>query len=86
MPDVDLLRMLGAGFLGALFVKLLDIGYQEFRSRTERKRSARRFVDENLDPVLKAADEVVGKLRSLAGDDFKTLRSRHSTEAGYKTS
>lgn len=55
-------------------VKLLDILYQEVRRHFERSQSAKRFVDEHLDPLLKAADELVGKLRSLADEDFKSLR------------
>ena len=74
--QLGLLRLLGAGLLGALLVKVLEIGYQELRRRSERRRVAQRFVDEHLDPVLKAADELVGKLRSLAMADFKTLRGR----------
>ena len=77
--QVGLLGLLGAGLLGALMVKFLDIIYQELRRGSERRRTARRFVDEHLDPVLKAADELVGKLRSLAMADFKTLRARHAT-------
>ncbi|MDE0007027.1 MAG: hypothetical protein OXS50_01985 [Gammaproteobacteria bacterium] len=81
--QVDLLRVLGAGFLGAFLVKLFDIAYQEMRSRSERRRTARRFVDEHLDPVIRAADELVGKLRSLAVEDFKALRKPHSSSARY---
>ena len=77
--QVGLLRLLGAGLLGALLVKVVEIGYQEVRRGSERRRTARRFVDEHLDPVLKAADELVGKLRSLAMADFKTLRARHGS-------
>ena len=77
--QVGLLRLLGAGLLGALLVKVLEIGYQEVRRGSERRRTARRFVDEHLDPVLKAANELVGKLRSLAMADFKTLRARHGS-------
>lgn len=77
--QVGLLRLLGAGLLGALLVKVLEIGYQEVRRGSERRRTARRFVDEHLDPVLKAADELVGKLRSLAMADFRTLRAQHGS-------
>ena len=78
MADFDLLKLLVAGLGGGLTVKILDIGYQELRRRFEGHRSARRFVDENLDPVLKAADELVGKLRALANSDFRTLRNRRT--------
>lgn len=59
---------------GGFVVKLLDIGYLEFRSRFERGLEARRFVDENLDPVLKAADELAAKLGALSKSDFMPLR------------
>ncbi len=75
--QLGLLRLLGAGLLGALLVKVLEIGYQEVRRGSERRRNARQFVDQHLDPVLKAADELVGKLRSLAMADFKTLHTLH---------
>ena len=67
------IRILAAAFGGGLVVKLLDILYQEIRRRSDRHQSARRLVNENLGPVLKAADELVGKLRSLADADFKSL-------------
>lgn len=56
-------------------VKLLDILYQEFRHRSDQSQSAQQLVNQNLGPVLKAADELVGKLRSLADSDFKSLRN-----------
>lgn len=74
MADAEWIKLLVAAFGGGLTVKLLDILYQEIRRRSERSQSAQRFVDEHLDPLLKAADELVGKLRSLADEDFKSLR------------
>ncbi len=68
--QIGLLRLLGAGLLGALLVKLLEIGYQEMRRGSERRRTARRFVDEHLDPVLKAADELV---RSSSADQAQVF-------------
>jgi hypothetical protein len=59
---------LGSG----LTVKALDILYQEFVKRSDRKKRAASFIRDNLDPLLKAADELVGKIRSLADEDFKT--------------
>lgn len=58
---------------GGLVAKLLDVAYLEMRRRDERKQSAARFVDEHLDPLLKAADELVGKLHSLGKEDFKSF-------------
>lgn len=75
MPLSTWLDLFAAAVGGGFTVKVLDIGYQEFQRRSERKRKAQSFVDEHLDPLLKAADEVVGKIRSLAQRDFQSLRS-----------
>jgi len=74
MAEIGWFQLLTAALGGGVTVKALDIFYQEFRQRSERTRSAQRFVDEHLDPLLKAGDELVGKLRSLAENDFKELR------------
>lgn len=74
MADVTWLQIVSAALGGGATVKCLDIVYQEFHQRSERKRSAKKFVDDHLDPVLKAADELFGKIRALAEADFKSLR------------
>ena len=71
--ELGWVQLISAALGGGATVKALDIAYQEFRQRSERSRSARKFLDDHLDPVLKAADELVGKLRSLAESDFKSL-------------
>jgi hypothetical protein len=68
---IDLLR---ASAFGALGVKALDISVTALRHRFERRRSLAEVADEHLDPLLKAADELVGKVRSLAVRDFASLR------------
>ncbi len=73
MAETGWLHLLTAALGGGATVKVLDILYQEFRHRSERSRTAEQFVDEHLDPLLKAADELVGKLRSLAQSDFREL-------------
>ncbi|MEQ1901593.1 MAG: hypothetical protein ABL866_12770 [Devosia sp.] len=77
-PDLFQLILVGLG--SGFTVKLLDIAYQEIRSRLESRRSASRFVDEHLDPLLKSADEVVGKLVSLASEDFRSLAGDQQVE------
>ena len=72
-PD-SLLKLFGIAFGGGFTVKILDITYLELRRRFDRKSTAKRFVDTSLDPLLKAADELSGKLRSLAMNGFITLR------------
>jgi hypothetical protein len=79
IPDIDWLQLFTAALGGGLTVKAVDIIYQELRRRSEKRQSAKTFVDEHLDPLLKAADEVVGKLHSLATEDFKTLSGRKLT-------
>jgi hypothetical protein len=61
MADFEWLKLLTAALGGGITVKLLDITYQEMRRLLERSQSAKRFVDEHLDPLLKAADELVGE-------------------------
>lgn len=73
LPWPTLLTAALGGTIGALLGKLLDIVYQEVRRRSDSVRTARRFLDEHLDPLLKAADELVGKLRALALEDFRSL-------------
>ena len=63
-----------AGLGGGLIVKVLEIGYLEIRRLLEGSRTATRFVDEHLDPLLKAADELTGKLLALGREDFRSLR------------
>jgi hypothetical protein len=69
----DLLSSIGAGFSGGAIVKLLDYGYQEYRRRSEASKTAKNITDKHMDPILKSADELVGKIRSLAQADFQEL-------------
>lgn len=66
-------KLFVAAIGGGGVVKLLDIGYLELRRRADKHQSATSFVDQHLDPLLKAADELVGKLLSLGKEDFKTF-------------
>ena len=83
-PD-NLLKLMGIALGGGLTVKLLDIGYQELRRRFDHRRAtARQFVNDSLDPILKAADELFGKLRSIGVDGFTSLRNRTSSVDSYR--
>ena len=75
------IQLLFAALGGGVVVKLMDFGYQEILRRRDRRGSSRRFVDENLDPVLKSADELFGKLRASAADDFRALRRGRTPQA-----
>jgi hypothetical protein len=49
--------------------------FSELRGRWQSSIAARRVIDTQLDPLLKAADELQGKLRSLADEDFRDFRT-----------
>jgi hypothetical protein len=49
-------------------------------NRWKRIAAARRLVATQLDPLLKAADELQGKLRSLAEEDFSEFRDIPDTD------
>lgn len=66
--------------LGGLTVKVADIAYQEVQRRREKRTTVEEFVQSQLDPVLKAADELVGKVYSLTSEDFKTIPDRLNTQ------
>jgi hypothetical protein len=72
MP-ADWIDLIGAGLSGGLVVKFLDYLYQEYRRRSEVKKSAKDLVDRHVDPILKSADELVGKVRAPAQSDFREL-------------
>ena len=69
-----LFAAIAGGLLAGVFSKVLEIFYGEVLRNVERRSSARRFVNENLDPVLKSADDLFGKLRFLASTDFRAIQ------------
>jgi hypothetical protein len=73
MPETSW-NLLISAVLGAVGVKFLDHLFSRLARRTEETESARALLGRHLDPILKAADELVGKLRSLAETDFGDFR------------
>lgn len=67
------LQLLLAAVAGGLVVKLLDLFYAEVRRRSEVASSIEEFAQKHADPLLKAADELLGKLYSLAEEDFRSI-------------
>jgi len=65
--------ILAAALSGGFVVKLLDYAYDEYKRRSEVSKSAKELVKKHIDPILKAADEIVGKIRSLAQSDFQEI-------------
>ena len=62
-----------AALSGGLIAKLLDYLAAWVKASRGEKKSAKELVDAHLDPLLKAADAVVGKTTSLAERDFSLL-------------
>jgi len=67
-------ELLSAAISGGLVVKLLDYAYSEYRRRSEKSETAKALVNKHLDPILKASDELVGKLRSIASKDIFDIK------------
>jgi hypothetical protein len=72
------LNFFGAALSGGAVVKIFDYFYSEYRRKSEESRAVRKLVGRHLDPILKAADELVGKIASLAKEDFRELRHKAS--------
>ena len=73
-------EIITAAVSGGLGVKALEFLHEEWKLMAGERRSARKVVDRQLDPILKSADELVGKIRSLALEDFKGFQRSDSGE------
>lgn len=60
---------------GTLSWKLIEFAYPIIKERQDRKRDAYTFVSQSIDPILKAADELYGKLVSLSDEDFSLFNN-----------
>lgn len=67
---MDWWSLFTAAISGSFAVKLLDIAYGELKDWKTKRNDHSRDVDRSLEPLLKCSDELVGKLRSLAEQDF----------------
>lgn len=70
---LEILKLAMASLGGGVVVKAADIAYQEHRTKSVKDDKAKEFVEAHLVPILKSADELSGKLRSLAVEDFRPL-------------
>ena len=75
--------LLSAALSGGLILKGLDILYSELKQKSEASKSAKALMNKHLDPILKATDELVSKINSLAVGDFSQLQIL-STSAGIE--
>ncbi len=76
MTEGSWLALLAAGLGGGATVKFLEIGYDQFRRWRDKREGKAKVVDGSLEPLLRSADELVGKLRSLGEQDFLPLRDQ----------
>lgn len=74
MADQGWAALFTAALGGGVTVKALEIVYQEYKAAKDRRTIDTKTVDASLEPLLRAADELVGKLRSLAEQDFLPIR------------
>jgi len=73
MAEVGWAQLIGLALGSSVLVKVLDIGYQEVGRYRERGKAAKQFHDDQVIPLIKAADELFGKLHTLAEKDFKPI-------------
>lgn len=74
MLNSDLVTIGTAALGGGVAVKLLEFAFGEIKEWRIGRTDHSRNVDRNLEPLLRSADELVGKLRSLAEQDFLPIR------------
>jgi len=60
---------------GGALVKAADYLWEEYKRRRDRTATATALLTKHLDPTLRAADELVGEVRSLAITDFADFRN-----------
>lgn len=73
-------ELVTAAISGGFGAKVLDWIHDEWKRRSGETRSGRQVVERHLDPILKSADELVGKVRSLAVADFSDFRPETPAE------
>jgi hypothetical protein len=66
-----------AALSGGLIARLIDYLVAWIKASRSEKKSAKALVDAHLDPLLKAADAIVGKTTSLAERDFSLQADQH---------
>lgn len=64
------LAVFTAAVSGGIIAKLIDYPVEWIKYYFGQRKSAKSLVDAHLDPLLKAADAIVGKTSSLADRDF----------------
>jgi hypothetical protein len=78
VPGSEWFTLFSAALGGGFTVKLIDVVYSEYQLWRVRKDNDDKLTDKSLEPLLRSADELVGKLRSLAEQDFLPIRGIES--------
>lgn len=68
-----------AALSGGIVAKLIDYPVDWIKYYFGQRKSAKSLVDAHLDPLLKAADAIVGKTTSLADRDFALDAEQHES-------
>ncbi|MEQ1497598.1 MAG: hypothetical protein ABL914_02975 [Novosphingobium sp.] len=76
MAEQSWWAVFAAAFGGAGSFAAIELIYKEIKEWRVGKRDHQRNVDQSLEPLLRASDELVGKLRSLAEQDFLPIRKK----------
>lgn len=73
-------ELFAAAIGGGASFKLLEILYKEATDWWKARSLSARGVTSSLEPLVKSADELVGKLRSLAEQDFIPVRRQKNAD------
>jgi hypothetical protein len=79
MAEANWLQLFASSVGGGVVVKVFDYVREEYRRRRERSENAKDLLTKHHDPILKAADELVGHIRSLVIYDFSDFRGSAGT-------
>ena len=77
MADPSWRSLFGLAFGGGFTVKFLDIRYQEYRAWKTRHTEDTKTIDERLEPLLRADDELVGSFVSCRAELYPDQGCRH---------
>jgi hypothetical protein len=75
------MAIFAAALSGGIVAKLIDYPVDWIKYYFGQRKSAKSLVDAHLDPLLKAADAIVGKTSSLAERDFSPQNQQRSPES-----
>lgn len=82
MSEQSWWALFAAAFSGAGSFAAIELIYKEVKEWRAGKRDHQRNVDLSLGSLLRSTDELVGKLRSLAEQDFLPVRRRSDHSLG----